>query len=271
VTAAADGGAREPGSAGIARLVVGLLFSLIIAGSLATSLGLALELIPASPGVLALVFAVHLLLAWLFFRAYRRYHVLFALVLQGRGELFDLAITHLIATGRWRMLRDHFRLRRCQGLVLTGQPLQALGALDQLRRHARVGPQDALSAFAAEAEANLQLDQRYWAEQALAGAAALPGAAKQPDLAAIGARLLALQGDHAAAAEALRALLSARSCPLTKLVRSRNLLWYGQALDALGRRDEAERAWDLAVRAAPQGYYAAQAERAAAQAKVRAR
>ena len=104
------------------------LFVLIVVGSLFTSGLLFFEVLPASPEVLMIIVGAHAVFAIGFFHAYSKYRALHRLVLEGRGELFDMAILAQIRSSRFRGWKDHYRLRRIQGLQLSGLPAQALKA-----------------------------------------------------------------------------------------------------------------------------------------------
>lgn len=242
--------------------MLALLFSLIVLLSLGTSLGIFLEIIPATPGILAFITFVHIVFTWLFVRTYRRYHSLHRLVVEGQGELFSMAVSHLIGSSRFRQMRDHYRLRKCQGLVLSHLPLEALEAVEQFGE-VRSGREYKLSALAAEIEANLQLGQRFWVDRALERTQDLSGADKHEGIRAVRARVKALDGHADAAAEELAPLTNVRAFPLTKAYRARNLLWYGEALAESGRVDAARSALQKAAKVAPHSPYGKSAKRRA--------
>ncbi len=243
--------------------MLALAFGALVLGSLVVSALLFLEVLPASPGVLALIGGAHLMLAWAFFRAYGAYHALHRLVTDGQGELFELAVTQRITAARSPWFKAHYRLRRCQGLVASERPREALRALEALRAGARLRPEDRLTALAVEVEANLQLGQRWWAERALEAAQAAPEAARHAEVQAVAARV-ATERAPAEAAQALAALSGARAFPLTRVVRARNILWQGDALARAGRPSEAMAAWRKAAKLAPASAYGQRAARAAA-------
>ena len=242
--------------------MLALIFAVLVLASLTTSLLLALDVIPGSPGALAWIGGLHLLFGWVFLRGYLGYRALHRLVFEGRGELFDMAIGHRIARGRFRGFRDHYRLRRIQGLALTGLGRQALHAAEDLRRHGtRLDRDSRLAAAAAQAEADLLLGQPWWAEQALESVASERGADAHEGISAVRARLAYLQGHTAQAAETLSQLTRAGRFPLTRVVRSRNLLWYAEALADLGRPADASDAFRRAARLAPASLWGLQAAR----------
>lgn len=241
--------------------MLAVLFGVIVLASLGTSTLIALDVIPGSPGVLAIVGGAHALFGWLFLRGYLGYRALHRLVQEGQGELFDLAIGHRIAHGRFRGFRDHYRLRRIQGLTLTGLPRQALAAAEDYQRHARQDRHGRLETIAAEAAADLQLGQAWWAEEALRRATGVRGAEQHAELQAVRARLAHARGDAEQAATALAPLARAGFFPLTRVIRARNLCWYGEALEAVGRDADADAAFRRAVRAAPRSLWGRLAER----------
>ncbi|MCB9728578.1 MAG: hypothetical protein H6746_08880 [Deltaproteobacteria bacterium] len=241
--------------------MLALLFTIFVVGSLLTSTLIFFEAIPAEPVALAIAGGIHLVFAWLFFRAYGAYRSVHRLVHEGRGELFDVASAWRISRERFRGLRQYFRLRRVQGLALCGMAHEALEAATALRRDGKVPPALRASALAAEAEANLLLDQPFWAERSLAEAMTLRGGARDEDVRAVGARLAWVRGDAAAAAESLGALTRAGSFPLTAVTRARNLAWLADALASLGRRDEGAAFAARAARLAPRSYWGRAAAR----------
>ncbi len=242
--------------------MLALLFAVLVLASLTTSMLLALDVIPGSPGALALIGGLHLLFGWAFLRGYLGYRALHRLVHEGRGELFDMAIGHRIAHGRFRGFRDHYRLRRIQGLALAGLPGKALEAAEDFRRHVTRTDRDSrLRAAAAAAEADLLLGQPWWAEQALDGVAGERDAAGHPAIAAVTARLAHARGDAADAADRLAGLTGAGHFPLTRAIRSRNLFWYGEALADLGRPAEAATAYRRAAKLAPTSMWGMRAAR----------
>ena len=232
-----------------------LLFGLVVLSSLLISGMLYLDFIAASPIFLLLVGGFHIVVAIIFYRGYRHYHAVHRLVTAGRGELFLLAITNLIHSTRIPALRDHYRLRKCQGLVLTGQPLEALVAAEEYHREVKRPGSDALAIMAAEVEANLQLGQLDWSRQALERSEEHQGSEKSFLLQAVAARLTSFSGAHDEAARALSNLLKVQHFPWTRSIRCRNLFWYGQALRELGRQSEATEALSKAHRQAPNSHY----------------
>lgn len=240
--------------------MLALLFGLAVLSSLATTAAIGLGVLPASPFVMAIVFGAHAVFGLIFFRGYTNYRSLHRLVLEGRGELFELAIRHRIATNRFRGFRDHYRLRRVEGLTLTGLPLDALAAAEDHRRQVE-GSDTQLSAIAAEVDANLQLGQLWWARQRLQDAAGLKGVGKHDGITAVRARLAHLDGDADSAGTALAGLARSGEFPLTRVVRARNLFWLGEARTAGGDLDGARQAFKRAARVAPQSFYGEAATR----------
>lgn len=237
-------------------MILAILFGLLVLGSLLTSGLLFFEVLPASPSVLSIVGGGHGLFAWFFFRGYVDYRSLHALVQEGRGELFELGIASRIRTGRFRGFRDHYRLRRVEGLVLAGMPEQSLRAAESFRSEIqRPGREALLSATVAEAAANLDLGQTWWADRALHDVASMPGAASHRGLQTVLARHLFLEGDAAQAAEALSGLASYGPFPFRRVLRSRHQLWLGEALEASGRPSEAAEAYSAAERWAPRSHW----------------
>ncbi len=232
-------------------------FFLVSLGSLAV---LGLDLVPPTPGLFFAIALLNGLLAWMIFRAYRRYHQVFRLVNDGAGELFDLSISHLIGGARGRLLRDHYRVRRAQGLVAAGDALGALAVIERLHATGRLRPDELLGTLAAEAEANLALDQPFWVDRALARAESIRGHRRHPSLRALRAHLVHRAGDPARAAIELAPLVgrlhtSLKHFPLARVTRTRNILGYGEALAAAGRGDEARHTLALAHRLAPASFY----------------
>lgn len=245
-----------------------VLFVAFFAVSLGSVAVLVLHLLPATPGLFIAIAGLNSLLAWMILRAYLRYYRVFHLVSDGAGELFDLAISHLEGTARGRLLRHHYGARRAQGLVASGDALGALAAVERLTSQPRLRAEERLNARVTEVEANLLLDQRFWADRALAQARALPGARRHPGLRAVEARVSHLDGDAAGAAQALRPLTgrwwaTANHFPLQRVTRARNLLWRGEALAAAGDHAQARRALEAARGAAPASFYGQAAARAA--------
>ncbi len=235
--------------------MLAVLFAIFVVGSLLTSTLIFVEAIPNEPVTLIAAGVIHLVFAWLFFRAYGAYRSVHRLVHEGSGELFDVASAHRIQAERFRGLRLYFRLRRVQGLALCGLAREALDAGLDLRRDGDAPPQMRASALAAEAEANLLLGQPFWAERALAAAAALRGGDKDEDVRAVKARLAWVRGDATGAADALAGLTRAGAFPLTSATRARNLAWLADALHGQGREAEAARAAAKAARIAPRSHW----------------
>ncbi|MEZ4266963.1 MAG: hypothetical protein R3F39_11335 [Myxococcota bacterium] len=235
--------------------MLALVFGIFVVGSLLTSTLIFVEAIPNEPVTLAAAGAIHVVFAWIFFRAYGAYRTVHRLVHEGSGELFDVASAHRIQTERFRGLRQYFRLRRVQGLALCGMPHEALEAASELRRDGETSAPLQASALAAEAEANLLLGQPFWAERALTSAVALRGGPSDEDVRAVQARLAWLRGDAEAAAESLGRLTRAGSFPLTSATRARNLAWLADALQSAGNTAEAARVAAKAVRTAPRSHW----------------
>jgi hypothetical protein len=240
------------------------LFALWLVGSLAAIVLLVAGVIPGSPLALAAVFTPEVLFALGFFAAYLRYHALHRLVTDGLGELFDVAITETIARTRGRGFKNHYRLRRCQGLALAGLPQAALAASQELLRDAGIGERTRLSLSAVMAEANLELGQPHWAQLALEGPANQRQVSRHPDLAACRGRLATLGGEADRAVAVLAPLAGVQAFPMTRVVRARNAYWYGEALAAAGDAGAALKAFARARKLAPRSHYG----RLAARAKV---
>jgi Flp pilus assembly protein TadD len=233
----------------------------LVLSSLMISGALYFDVVAASPLFLLLVGGVHLVFAFVFYKAYRHYHAVHRLVTVGRGELFLLAISNLILSTRIRAFRDHYRLRKCQGLALTGQPLEALSATEEYRREVKRPEQYALDVVAVEIEANIQLGQLTWSEEALERAQELKGYHDHEGLRAVVARLQFENGDAAGAVKVLAHLLHAKDWSMTKSIRARNLFWYGQALMKNGQETEARIALKKAYKQAPESFYGQLASR----------
>jgi hypothetical protein len=235
--------------------MLAVLFAVFVVGSLLTSTLIFVEAIPNEPVTLAAAGGIHVVFAWIFFRAYGAYRSVHRLVHEGSGELFDVASAYRIQSERFRGLRQYFRLRRAQGLALCGMAHEALEAALALRRDGDPPAQLRASALAAEAEANLLLGQPFWADRALAAATSLRGGDKDEDVRAVTARLAWLRGDARGAAESLSRLTRAGTFPLTTATRARNLAWLADALHSQGREAEAARAAAKAARTAPRSHW----------------
>jgi len=238
-----------------------ILFGLLVLGSLFTSALIYFDVIAGSPLFLTLAVVIHIVVAIFFFRGYRHYQALHRLVSQNQGALFMVAVSNMIHSTRIRALRDHYRLRKCQGLVHAGEPLEALRAVGEFRKTVKANRTESLDILAAEGEANLQLGELKWSERALERARKLRGFEKHPGLMAVEARLRAERGETEEAIRKLTGLQRVRQFPLTRVVRARNQLWLGQALARSGRTAEAGRARDKAISIAPKSYYAQRAAR----------
>ena len=245
--------------------MLAILFGLAVLISLGTTAAIGLDVLPASPTVIAVVFVAHGIFALGFFRGYGGYRALHRLVHEGRGELYDLAVSHAIERGFFREFRDHYKLRRIEGLALCGLAHRALDAVEvhrPLEARARLSTQ--LAAVAAEAEANLCLDRLDWARLALDRAVELKGYDTHPGLVAMRGRLAFRRGDLMRALALLQEVKGAGEWPVRGAVRARNQTWYGEVLEALGRRNEAIAAFRSARESAPRSYWGRQARRKAA-------
>ena len=236
-------------------------FSLLVLSSLLISGALYFDIVAATPLFLVVVGGVHVVVAIFFYTNHRHYHAVHKLVTLGRGELFLLAISNIILSTRIRVLRDHYRLRKCQGLVLTGQPLEALTAVEEYRREAKKNNSSALDVCAVEIEANLQLGQLPWANDALERARQLSGYENHEALNAVAAHLKAESGEPGEAVQMLQSLLRVKDWSLTKCLRARNLYWYGSALVKDGREQEGRSVLRKAHGQAPESYYGQLADR----------
>jgi hypothetical protein len=244
--------------------MLAILFGLAVLASLGTTALIGLDILPASPVVMVVVFVAHGVFAIGFFRGYGGYRALHRLVHEGRGELYDLAVMHAIKRARFREFRDHFKLRRIEGLALCGLGLRALEAAERhrpLETDART--RTCLAAVAAETEANLSLGRLDWARYSLERASSLQGNARHPGVQAMRGRLAHCRGDHLRAAEILSTVRHAGEWPIKGAVVARNNTWYGEVLEALGRSDEAAMAYRTALRSAPHSFWGAQASRRA--------
>lgn len=237
------------------------LFGLLVLSSLLISAALYFDIVAASPIFLLLVGGVHIVFAIFFYKNHRHYHAVHRLVTHGRGELFLLAISNLILSTRIRVLREHYRLRKCQGLALTGQSLEALTAVEEYRREVKKPGSYALDVIAVEIEANLQLDQLTWAKEALERAQELDGFDEHEGLRAVQAYFQAESGNTDEATEALRTLLRVKDWSLTRCLRSRNLFWYGKAQIKAGQENDGKNTLKRAHKKAPESYYGQLASR----------
>ena len=219
------------------------------------------EVITPSPFFLTIAILIHVVVAVFFFRGYRHYQALHRLIIQNQGALFLVAISNMIEGSRIKALRNHYRLRKCQGLVLAGQPLEALRAIAEYRQIVKPSRSESLDLLAAESEANLQLGELEWSRRALARAQETPGYDKHEGLQAISARLEAESGQTKPAIGVLEQLTAVRQFPVTSVVRSRNHFWLSQAFDRDGRKDQAKSAREAAISAAPDSHYAQLAAR----------
>ena len=237
------------------------LFGLLVLSSLRISGALYFDVVAATPIFLLLVGGVHIIFAFFFYKNHRHYHAVHKLVTLGRGELFLLAISNLILSTRIRVLREHYRLRKCQGLALTGQPLEALTAVEEYRREVKKPGAFALDVLAVEIEANLQLGQLTWAEEAMERARKEAGFRAHEGLQAVAAHLQSERGEPDQAADALKGLLRVKDWSLTRCLRARNLFWYGRALMKAGREEDGKSTLSRAHKKAPESFYGQLADR----------
>jgi hypothetical protein len=238
------------------------LFGLAVAGSLATSTLLHLEVIEASPGVLALILCLHGLFGAFFFKGYRDYRTLHRLVGQGRGELFSYAIGVLTERVWLPGFADHYRLRHVQGALLAGLPDRALEAAETF--HGEVASprsRDELEVMTAEVIANIEMGRCWWAEQSLERARAHPNAAQHRGLEAAAARLAWLRGDPQTAAQMLTELPNEARWPFGPVVEARRQVWLADALRDSGRQPDAVDAYKLAILLAPWSFWGEEARR----------
>ena len=242
--------------------MLAFLFTLAILASLGTTALIGLDVLPASPLVISVVFSAHALFALGFFRGYSGYRSLHRLVLEGRGELYDIAVTHRIETGWFREFREHFRLRRLEGLALCGLSSRALEAAEAHRYGAGSHRGTRLAAVAAEAEANLDLGRLGWAALRLEEARDARGYERHPGIRAMRGRLAHLRGASEQAVSLLEQVDRAGEWPLGAVTQARNNAWLGDALAAANRVDGARAAYGRAVKAAPKSYWGQRAKRA---------
>jgi tetratricopeptide (TPR) repeat protein len=236
--------------------LLAVLFTLIVLGSLTSSALLHLEIIPASPAVLALVVGAHALFAGIFFRSYAVYRSLHRLIHEGHGELFDLAMSERVKRTRTTGFKTHLMLRHVQGLALAGRASQALMAARALLARKDARPGERVAALAAEAEANLQLGALHWASRALTNAEIyLTKGRPDREVQAVRARIALLQGAPEEAIRLLMPLQQVRAFPLTQLIQARNGVWLADAYEATGREEEAQRVRSQARRIAPSSFY----------------
>jgi len=233
------------------------LFALIVLGSLTSSALLHLEIIPASPAVLVAILGVHGCFAWAFFRSYAIYRSVHRFILEGQGELFDLAMSARITRTRTSGFRVHLMLRHAQGLALAGRPTQALVAVTALLARSDIREGERVAALAARAEANLQLGTHDWARRALTEADTYGSAPANSEIQAIRARLAFLEGTPREAIHLLAPLTRLRAFPLTRLIQCRNGIWLADAMGAIGDVAEAQTTRARARGIAPRSHYAA--------------
>ncbi len=238
------------------------LFGLAVAGSLATSALLHLEIIEASPAVLTLILCLHGLFGGFFFKGYMDYRTLHRLVGQGRGELFSYAIGVLIQRVRLPGFADHYRLRHVQGTLLAGLPDRALEAAETFRGEVS-SPRfrDELDVMTGKVIANIEMGRRWWAEQSMEIARSHPNASNHRGLEAAAARLAWLRGDPATAAQSLAELPNEPRWPFGPVVEARRQVWLADALRDSGREGDAARAYERAVTLAPHSFWGEEARR----------
>lgn len=239
------------------------LFGLAVAGSLATSTLLHLEVLEASPGVLALILLLHGVFGGFFFKGYMDYRTLHRLVGQGRGELFSYAIGVLTERVWLPGFADHYRLRHVQGNLLAGLPGRALEAAEDFQGLARdPRRRDELDLLTAHLIANIEMGRLWWAEKSLERAQAHPSASTHTGLGAAVARLAWLRGDPQSAADALAQLPSEARWPFGAVVEARRQVWLGDALHDSGQETEAAQAYKRAITLAPESFWGEEASRA---------
>jgi predicted negative regulator of RcsB-dependent stress response len=221
-----------------------------------------LEVLEASPGVLALILCLHGLFGGFFFKGYMDYRTLHRLVGQGRGELFSYAIGVLTQRVWLPGFADHYRLRHVQGTLLAGLPGRALEAAETFRGEVESPRRrDELDVLTAQLIANIEMGQRWWAEQSLEQAQAHPSASKHRGLEAAIARLAWLRGDPHAAAEALASLPEEARWPFGAVVEARRQVWLGDALRDSGKQADATHAYERAITLAPDSFWGGEARR----------
>ena len=245
--------------------MLAFLFGLAVVASLLTTAMIGLDILPASPLVMAIVFGAHAVFGVFFFKGYSDYRALHRLLLEGRGELFDLAIAHRIKATRFAEFRSHYALRRLQGLALSGQALQAIEVAQQQDDLLRRASRNKLDVAVALIDANLQLGAKGWAKRILDEAEQLPGATGHLGLRAAKGRCAFLSGDLGAAEELLEGVRGDGQFPLTQLTRSRNLCWLGQLHLKLGNPGVAGRDLSRAIKVAPESFWGKRARRSLAQ------
>ena len=238
------------------------LFGLAVLGSLTTSTLLHLEILEASPGVLALIVTTHGLFGAFFFKGYMDYRTLHRLVGQGRGELFSYVIGVLAQRAWLPGFSDHYRMRHVQGALLAGLPSRALDAADAFYGEVK-GPRqaDELDVLTGRVVANIEMGRRWWAEQSLERARAHPGAEAHRGLEAATARLAWLSGDAGAAAKVLAQLPSEPRWPFGPVVEARRQVWLADALRDSGDAAGATEAYESAIQLAPESFWGEEARR----------
>ena len=245
--------------------LLAFLFGVVVVASLVTTAMIGLDILPASPVVMAIVFGAHAVFGVFFFKGYSDYRALHRLLMEGRGELYDLAIAHRIKPSRFREFRSHYALRRLQGLALTGQPLQAIEVAQQQEELLLANHRQRLDVAAALIDVNLQLDTREWARRLLDEAEELPGAQGHLGLQAARGRYAFQAGDLSTAERLLEGARRDGQFPLSQLMKARNLCWIGQLRLRQGDTVAAARELSQAVKMAPDSYWGRRARRALAQ------
>ena len=251
--------AQTSGSYRTSELLLGLGFAGAMGASLLTSALILAEVIPGSPLAMSIVVIVHLFFALGFFGAYRSYRALFALVAEGEGSLFLLAITGRVERSRSKAFQYHYTLRAAEGLALLGLSLDALRAMESALALSGIRDHERKRALCAGVEANLQLNQNDWARRSLDEAKGLFSRKRDQPLSALEARLQHLSGQHELAIPTLRTLVNIRAFPFTDVLRSRHRLWLAEALHAAGSSRDARRVLKTVQKAAPNSQYAKKA------------
>ncbi len=238
------------------------LFVLAVAGSLATSTLLHLEILEASPGILAVVVGAHLLFGGFFLKGYLDYRTLHRLVGQGKGELFSYVIGVLAQRTRMPGFSEHYRMRHVQGALLAGLPGRALDAAETFHNEVKSAREsDELDVLAGQVIANAELGRRWWAEQSLELARGRASSESHRGMAAATARLAWLRGDAATAVEMLQELPTEPRWPFGPVAEARRQVWLADALRDSGRSPEAELAYARAIELAPESHWGEEGRR----------
>ncbi len=247
------------------------LFGLAVVGSLTTSALLHLEILEASPGVLALILTAHAIFGGFFLKGYLDYRTLHRLVGQGRGELFSYAISVLAQRTRLPGFSDHYRVRHVQGALLAGLPNRALDAVSTFEGEVtEPRASDALDVMTGQVIANIEMGRRWWAEQSLERAKAHPQAERHRGLEAATARLAWLRGDSDSAVSILSEMPEAAKWPFGPVSEARRQVWLGDALRDSGKMDSAREAFARAIALSPHSFWGEEARRLRARLASRA-